>query len=121
MVQFTNNCAKIKKSLKLKPARVFVQSPSYHAGKTNQVEVEFSTAIALLRRSNITLDEFTHYAAMKTEFTLPDDIITAIKDNDTEVLEKFVSGAAKSLSRHQKYSRTQKHHSCLQSIISHDW
>lgn len=58
--------------------------------ENNQVEVEFSTAIALLRRSNITLDEFTHYAAMKTEFTLPDDIITAIKDNDTEVLEKFV-------------------------------
>lgn len=27
---------------------------------------------------------------MKTEFTLPDDIITAIKDNDTKVLEKFV-------------------------------
>lgn len=58
--------------------------------ENNQVEVEFSTAIALLRRINITLDEFTHYAAMKTEFTLPDDIITAIKDNDTKVLEKFV-------------------------------
>jgi len=58
--------------------------------ENNQVEVEFSTAIALLRRINITLDEFTHYAAMKTESTLPDDIITAIKDNDTKVLEKFV-------------------------------
>ena len=58
--------------------------------ENNQVEVEFSTAIALLRRINITLNEFTHYAAMKTEFTLPDDIITAIKDNDTKVLEKFV-------------------------------
>ncbi|WP_270770059.1 helix-turn-helix domain-containing protein [Lactobacillus crispatus] len=58
--------------------------------ENNQVEVEFSTAIALLRRINITLDEFTHYAAMKTEFTLPDDIITAIKGNDTKVLDKFV-------------------------------
>ena len=50
--------------------------------ENNQVEVEFSTAIALLRRINIALDEFTHYAAMKTEFTLPDDIrVTAKLDS----------------------------------------
>ena len=38
--------------------------------ENNQVEVEFSTAIALLRRINITLDEFTHYAAMKRRYDL---------------------------------------------------
>lgn len=58
--------------------------------ENNQVEVEFSTAIALLKRINITLDEFTNYAEMETEFTLPDDIATAIQNNDTPILKKFV-------------------------------
>ena len=58
--------------------------------ENNQVEVEFSTAIALLKRINITLDEFTERANIEAEFELPDEIIVAIKDEDVPVLRKYV-------------------------------
>ncbi|MFJ6922187.1 MAG: helix-turn-helix domain-containing protein [Lactobacillus gallinarum] len=58
--------------------------------ENNQVEVEFSTAIALLKCINITLDEFTERANIETEFELPDEIIAAIKDEDVPVLRKYV-------------------------------
>lgn len=57
--------------------------------ENNQVEVEFSTAIALLKRINITLDEFTERANIEAEFELPDEIVTAIKDEDVSVLRKY--------------------------------
>ncbi|WP_243419824.1 helix-turn-helix domain-containing protein [Lactobacillus helveticus] len=57
--------------------------------ENNQVEVEFSTAIALLKRINITLDEFTERANIEAEFELPDEIVTAIKDEDVPVLRKY--------------------------------
>lgn len=58
--------------------------------ENNQVEVEFSTAIELLKRINVTLDEFTERANINTEFELPDEIITAINANDVPLLRKYV-------------------------------
>lgn len=57
--------------------------------ENNQVEVEFSTALALLKRINITVAEFTHYAELKTEFELPDEIVTAIRDKNLPVLRNY--------------------------------
>lgn len=58
--------------------------------ENNQIEVEFSTAIALLRRINITLDEFTTRAEIATEFELPEEILIAIRDENLPVLHKYV-------------------------------
>lgn len=58
--------------------------------ENNQVEVEFSTAIALLKRINITLDEFTNRAGIEIKFQLPTEIISAIKDENIPVLRKYV-------------------------------
>lgn len=58
--------------------------------ENNQVKVEFSTAIALLKRINITLDEFTNRAEIETEFNLPTKISSAIEDENIPVLRKYV-------------------------------
>lgn len=57
--------------------------------ENNQTEVEFSTAIALLKRINITLDEFTERAEIKAEFSLPDEIISAIKNRNVATLRSY--------------------------------
>lgn len=57
--------------------------------ENNQVEVEFSTAIALLRRINITLKEFTKKAQLETEFHLPLEIEKAIENDDFPTLRKY--------------------------------
>lgn len=60
--------------------------------ENNQVEVEFSTAIALLRRINITLDEFTTRAEIATESELPKitkKIVIAIRDENVPLLRKY--------------------------------
>lgn len=57
--------------------------------ENNQIEVEFSTAIALLKRINITLDEFTERAEIKAEFSLPDEIISAIKNRNVATLRSY--------------------------------
>lgn len=89
MAQFIKNYEKNKKSRKLRRARKFVQFLNSLVGENNQVEVEFSTAIALLKRINITLDEFTERTNIEAEFELPDEIVTAIKDEDVPVLRKY--------------------------------
>lgn len=57
--------------------------------ENNQVAVEFSTAIALLRRINITLDEFTTRAEIATESELPKKIVIAIRDENVPLLRKY--------------------------------
>lgn len=58
--------------------------------ENNQVEVEFSTAIALLRRINITFKEFTKKAQIETEFHLPHEIKKAIENDDFPTLRKYI-------------------------------
>lgn len=57
--------------------------------ENNQVEVEFSTALALLKKIKLTPTEFIHWAKLDTAVHLPAAIIQAINNEDITVLRHF--------------------------------
>ncbi len=60
--------------------------------ENNQVEVEFSTAIALLKKINITPTEFINWAKLDAEYHLPLDIRKAIANEDIAPMRDFALG-----------------------------
>lgn len=67
--------------------------------ENNQVEVEFSTALALLKKINLTLGEFCHWAHLETEYHLPSKIERAIVNEDILTMQSF---ALKQINNYQK-------------------
>lgn len=57
--------------------------------ENNQVEVEFSTALALLKKINITPTEFSNWAHLEAEYHLPEKIERAIINEDMPKMRSF--------------------------------
>lgn len=57
--------------------------------ENNQVEVEFSTALSLLKKINITSTEFSNWAHLKAEHHLPAKIERAIINEDVPTMRSF--------------------------------
>lgn len=67
--------------------------------ENNQVEVQFSTALALLKRINITPQEFVNRAHLDSEYHLPPQVTQAIAHNKLAPMQDF---ALKQVKDYQK-------------------
>lgn len=57
--------------------------------ENNQVEVEFSTALALFKKIKVSPAEFTHWAHLDTSYYLPPEIKQAIQQQNITILRHF--------------------------------